>query len=111
LFNNNDFVFLFNSFERENYLEIISEIPFQLLNLNSKFFSQELASVVKSVQEATIHKFRAFSEKQGYRVLYADKKSAFVRGHSSLSLLKSFAKELSLPQPEIKAFSQSSKLV
>lgn len=111
LFNKNDFVFLFNSFERENYLEIISEIPFQLLNLNSKFFSQDLASVVKSVQEATIHKFKTFSEKQGYRVLYADKKSAFVRGHSSLSLLKSFAKELSLPQPEIKAFSQSSKLV
>ena len=109
--NNRDFGFCFTSFALKQYHRIISEVPFQLLNLNSKFFSHELANPIKSVQEATIHKFREFSEKHGYRVLHADRHNAFIKGHSSLTLLKSFSKELSLPQPEIAAFSASSKLV
>jgi hypothetical protein len=108
---NIDFNFYFNKYELENFGKIISEIPFQLLNLNSKFFSSELANVIKFVQEATIYKFREFSEKNGYRVLHANSHSAFIKGYSSLKLVKSFSKELSFPQPKILAFSQSSKLV
>ncbi len=105
-----DFKFWFSSAQIDAYSKILSEIPFQLLNLNSKFFSHELASSIKSIQEATIHKFREFSEKKGYRVLHTDRKSAFIRGDASLTLVKSFSEELSLPRPLVKAFSEASKL-
>ena len=105
-----DFKFWFSSAQLDAYNKILSEIPFQLLNLNSKFFSQELASSIKSIQEATIHKFREFSEKNGYRVLHVDRKAAFIRGEASLTLVKSFSEELSLPRPPVEAFSKSSKL-
>ncbi|MEI7961001.1 MAG: hypothetical protein WCI04_01580 [archaeon] len=84
----------------------LCELPNQLTNPNSKFFSTELAKSIVSVQESTISKFKEFSEKEGYRVLHANKNSAFVKGFSSLKLAKDFSSKTSLPQPQIVGFSR-----
>ncbi|MCX6801404.1 MAG: hypothetical protein NTZ73_04405 [Candidatus Diapherotrites archaeon] len=110
LFTKTDPVYWFSMIQARLLGGILMEIPFQLMNLNSKFFSPSIAGTINSVQESTICKFKEFSEKRGYRVLYADQKGAFVRGFSSLALAKSFSKEYCLPQPEIRAFSLSSKI-
>ncbi len=89
--------------------KILHEIPFQLANLNSSFFNPNLAESITSIQEATIFKFNEFSEKNGYRVLYSNKKEVFIRGYSSLSLAKSFSKVLKLPQPVVLDFVRSKK--
>jgi hypothetical protein len=84
-------------------------LPLQLTNPNSKFFSTQLAKSIVSIQEATIAKFKEFSEKEGYRVLHANKNSAFVKGFSSLKLAKSFSEQTKLPQPQIAGFSTKTK--
>jgi len=89
---------------------LVSELPFHLTNPFSKFFTPSLASSILSIQESTMHKFREFSEKNGFRVLHTNKKSAFVRGYSSLSLAEKFSKETSLPQPLIANFAKKARL-
>ena len=89
---------------------LVSELPFQLMNPLSSFFSPLLANSILSVQEATLFKFKEFSEKKGYRVLHLSSKKAFIKGFSSLSLAKSFSRETSLPQPKIHAFSSQTTL-
>jgi hypothetical protein len=88
---------------------LLSEIPNQLTNNSSKFFSTELAKSIVSVQEATIAKFKEFSENNGYRVLHAGKNNAFVKGFSSLKLAKEFSKQTKLPQPQIASFNVKQK--
>ncbi len=83
---------------------LLAELPNQLTNPNSKFFHSSLAKSIISVQEATIAKFKEFSENKGYRLLHANKNSAFVKGFSSLKLAKEFAKETALPQPKVAKF-------
>jgi len=68
-----------------------------------------LAKSIVSIQEATIAKFREFSEKEGYRVLHAGKNFASVKGFSSLKLAKDFAEENNLPQPQIAGFTSARK--
>lgn len=110
LFTKGDPVYWF-SLSRLRALEsILGEVPFQLMNLNSKFFSHKTAAAISAIQESTITKFREFSERKGYRVLYADQKGAFVKGFSSLSLVKGFSEELCLPQPVVKKFSSGERL-
>jgi len=83
----------------------LASIPVQLTNPNSKFFSTSLAKNILSVQDATIAKFKEFSENEGYRVLHANSTNAFVKGHASLKLAKDFASKTHLPQPQIAGFS------
>ena len=83
---------------------ILLELPNQLTNSSSKFYSTSLAKSIISVQEATLSKFKEFSQEKGYRVLHANKNNAFVKGFSSLKLAKSFAKETNLPEPQIIGF-------
>ncbi len=83
---------------------VLLELPNQLTNSSSKFYSTTLAKSIVSIQEATLSKFKEFSTQKGYRVLHANKNNAFVKGFSSLKLAKSFAKENSLPQPQIIGF-------
>lgn len=89
--------------------QVLSELPSQLTNSNSKFFSTSLAKNIVSVQEATIAKFKEFSEKNGYRVLHAGKSFASVKGFSSLKLAKDFSEQTKLPQPEIVSFKSVQK--
>ena len=89
--------------------QVLSELPSQLTNPNSKFFSTSLAKNIVSVQEATIAKFKEFSEKNGYRVLHAGKSFASVKGFSSLKLAKDFSEQTKLPQPEIVSFKSVQK--
>jgi len=89
--------------------QVLSELPSQLTNSNSKFFSTSLAKNIVSVQEATISKFKEFSEKNGYRVLHAGKSFASVKGFSSLKLAKDFSEQTKLPQPEIVSFKSVQK--
>jgi hypothetical protein len=110
LFEKNDSVFYFTSSLTNSLNELVLELPFQLMNPRSSFFSPLLASSILSVQEATLYKFKEFSEKKGYRILHLNRKKAFVKGFSSLSLAKSFSKETSLPQPKIHAFSSQTTL-
>ncbi|VVB74322.1 Uncharacterised protein [uncultured archaeon] len=88
---------------------VLCALPKQLTSTNSKFFSTQLAKSIVSIQEATIAKFREFSEKEGYRVLHAGKNFASVKGFSSLKLAKDFAKESNLPQPQIAGFTAKAK--
>ncbi len=88
---------------------VLCALPTQLTNTNSKFFSTQLAKSIVSIQEATIAKFREFSEKEGYRVLHTGKNFASVKGFSSLKLAKDFAKESNLPQPQIAGFTGKAK--
>ncbi|MFA5357421.1 MAG: hypothetical protein WC308_00665 [archaeon] len=110
LFVKGDSVYWFSLSQMGVIESILAEVPFQLMNLNSKFFSHETAASISAIQESTVSKFREFSEKRGYRVLYADQKGAFVKGFSSLSLVKGFSEELSLPQPVVKDFSSGKRL-
>ncbi len=82
----------------------LSGIPVQLTNPNSKFFSTVLAKNIVSIQDATIAKFKEFSESAGYRVLHANSTNAFVKGHASLKLAKDFASKTNLPQPQVAGF-------
>jgi len=88
---------------------VLCALPSQLTSTNSKFFSTQLAKSIVSTQEATIAKFREFSEKEGYRVLHAGQNFASVKGFSSLKLAKDFAKESNLPQPQIAGFTAKAK--
>ncbi len=88
----------------KEFSSILNEIPFQLSSINSMFFDQKVANAVISIQDSTIAKFNEFSEEKGYRVLYSNKRSAFIRGYLSLSLAKSFASTLKLPQPRVSSF-------
>jgi len=110
LFEGKPFSYYFAAAQLRALNALLSEIPFQLINTNSKFFSLPLARNILAVQEATMYKFREFSEQHGYRVLHADGRSAFIKGFSSLRLAKSFAKASSLPQPQIRAFSKQTKI-
>ncbi len=85
--------------------QVLSELPNQLTSQSSSFFSTQLARSIISIQEATLSKFKEFSENEGYRVLHANKQSAFIKGTSSLKLAKSFAMAQNLPQPQIAGFS------
>ncbi len=110
LFTKNDSCFYFSMSSFKALNDLVQELPFLLMNPLSSFFSPLLASSILSVQEATLFKFKEFSEKKGYRILHLDKKKAFIRGFSSLSLAKSFSRENSLPQPKIYAFSSKTTL-
>jgi len=110
LFAKNDSAYYFTSASFNSLNTLVQELPFQLMNPLSSFFSPLLASSILSVQEATLFKFKEFSEKKGYRILHLNSKNAFIRGFSSLSLTKSFSKETSLPQPQIHAFSSQTTL-
>lgn len=101
---------LFAQYYVKNLSYLVAEIPFQLMNSSSKFQSVSLAKTIIGIQEATLFKFREFSEKNGYRVIHADKRSAFVKGYSSLALAKKFSSELSLPCVPIKGFSSGQRL-
>ena len=111
LFEKNDSIYYFTSALVSSLNALVLELPFQLMNPLSSFFSPLLANSILSVQEATLFKFKEFSEKKGYRVLHLNSKKAFIRGFSSLSLTKSFSKETALPQPKIYAFSKQTTLV
>ncbi|MFA5931192.1 MAG: hypothetical protein WC821_02690 [archaeon] len=87
-------------------MSTLCELPTQLTNTNSKFFSTSLAKSIISVQEATISKFKEFSEKKGYRLLHAGKNFASIKGFSSLKLAKDFSEQTKLPQPEIVSFTR-----
>jgi len=101
---------LFSEYYVKNLGYLIAEIPFQLMNSSSKFQSVSLAKTIIGIQEATLFKFREFSEKNGYRVIHADKRNVFVKGYSSLALAKKFSNELSLPCVGIKGFSSGQRL-
>jgi|GEM_PF-728003 len=88
---------------------ILAQLPLQLTNSSSKFYSTELAKSIISVQEATLAKFKEFSESNGYRVLHAGKNNAFVKGFSSLKLAKDFSIQTKLPQPQIAGFNVKAK--
>ena len=110
LFEKNDSSYYFTIALNNSLNTLVQEVPFQLMNPLSSFFSPLLANSILSVQEATLFKFKEFSEKKGYRILHLNRKKAFIRGFSSLSLTKSFSKETSLPQPKIYAFSNQTTL-
>lgn len=95
--------------QKEVLTKIIYQIPFQLSNLNSSFFDANLASAIIFIQESILFKFNEFSEKTGHRVIYSNKKEVFVRGYSSLPLIKSFSNTLKLPMPAILGFSKIKK--
>jgi hypothetical protein len=105
LFTNNDFSFYYDKSLYSALSQVLGELPNQLTSQNSNFFSTHLARSIISIQEATLAKFKEFSENEGYRVLHANKASAFVKGSSSLKLAKSFALAANLPQPQIAGFS------
>lgn len=88
---------------------ILAQLPLQLTNSSSKFYSTDLAKSIISIQEATIAKFKEFSESNGYRVLHAGKNNAFVKGFSSLKLAKDFSVQTKLPQPQIAGFNVKAK--
>jgi hypothetical protein len=88
---------------------LLSHLPSQLTNPTSKFFSTELARSIVSVQEATLARFKEFSESNGYRVLHAGKNFAQIKGFSSLKLAKEFSAQTKLPQPQIVGFSAKVK--
>jgi hypothetical protein len=111
LFSQNNFFHWFYYASVRSLNELLGEIPFALMNPMSNFFLEDVASSILSIQEATLARFKEFSEKKGYRVLHLSKKTAFVKGFSSLGLAKSFSVETSLPQPKIRAFSSNTKLV
>jgi hypothetical protein len=90
---------------------VLLELPNQLTNSSSKFYSTSLAKSIISIQEATISKFKEFSAQNGYRVLNANKNNAFVKGFSSLKLARSFAKETNLPEPQIIGFANKQNKV
>lgn len=104
LFDSKDFGFLFANNSLSILSVLIAELPFQLMNLSSSFYSPSLSKSILSIQEATLFKFKEFSKEQGYRVLHSDKRSTLIRGHSPLSLAKKFSKELSFPQPVVSSF-------
>ena len=109
LFSRKNFSKIYSTSLHNSITSLLKELPNQLTNPNSKFFSPFLAKIIFSIQEATIARFKEFSENNGYRFLYASKNSAFVKGFSSLKLAKEFARETSLPQPRIAEFIKFSK--
>ena len=104
LFFKENFGYLFARSLHNALHSVLLELPNQLTNSSSKFYSTSLAKSIISIQEATISKFKEFSAQNGYRVLNANKNNAFVKGFSSLKLAKAFAKETSLPEPQIIGF-------
>ncbi|HNV00982.1 MAG TPA: hypothetical protein PKK60_00980 [archaeon] len=94
----------------KNFSNLVAEIPFQLMNKGSKFYSVSLAKTIISIQEATLFKFKEFSEKEGYRILHTNSRGAYVKGYSSLTLAKKFSSSLALPLPKIRSFAKNSKL-
>jgi hypothetical protein len=104
LFFKDDFGYYYAKSLYSSIHNILLQLPNQLTNSSSKFYSTSLAKSIVSIQEATIAKFKEFSEEKGYRVLHANKNNAFVKGFSSLKLAKSFAEESNLPQPQIAGF-------
>lgn len=107
---NSSFEDYFCEFFIKNFSELVGEIPFQLMNKGSKFYSISLAKTIISIQEATLFKFKEFSEKEGYRVLHTNNRGAYVKGFSSLTLAKKFSSSLALPIPKIKSFAKSAQL-
>ncbi|MCX6803390.1 MAG: hypothetical protein NTY48_02340 [Candidatus Diapherotrites archaeon] len=110
LFSSKDFSAFYLDFLHSALSFSLANIPNQLTNSESKFFSTALAKGIISVQEATIAKFKEFSEKRGYRVLHANKSAAFVKGFDSLKLAKEFACSSNLPQPIVAGFSSKRAL-
>lgn len=104
LFSKEDFGYYYAKALYDSVHKVLLELPNQLTNSSSKFYSTTLAKSIVSIQEATISKFKEFSTEKGYRVLHANKNNAFVKGFSSLKLAKSFAKESNLPEPQIIGF-------
>jgi hypothetical protein len=111
LFEKLSFADLFSSTLINSMNSLLQELPFQLTNPLSSFFEPKLAKAIISIQESTLAKFTKFSEKKGYRVLHVNRKNAFVKGFSSLTLTKSFSEELAIPQPQIASFSKQTKLI
>ena len=104
LFFKEDFSYYYAKSLSNSIHKLLLELPNQLTNSSSKFYSTSLAKSIVSIQEATICKFKEFSTQKGYRILHANKNNAFVKGFSSLKLAKSFAKETHLPEPQITGF-------
>ncbi|MBT4597190.1 MAG: hypothetical protein HOC95_04405 [Candidatus Diapherotrites archaeon] len=111
LFEKPDFQKIFSSILINSMNSLLQELPFQLTNPLSSFFEPKLAKAIIAIQESTLAKFKKFSEKKGYRVLHVNRKNAFVKGFSSLTLTKSFSEELAIPQPQIASFSKQTKLI
>ena len=109
LFSKKRFDYFYSKAMYSALMQTLCELPSQLTNPNSKFFSTSLAKSIVSVQEATIAKFKEFSEKEGYRVLHAGKNFASIKGFSSLKLAKDFSEQTKLPQPEIVSFKSVQK--
>ena len=74
LFEKNNSSFYFTSALLNAVNALVQELPFQLMSPRSSFFSPILASSILSVQEATLFKFKEFSEKKGYRILHLNSK-------------------------------------
>jgi hypothetical protein len=87
--------------------KLLSSIPNQLLSRFSKFFSNDLANSIISIQESILFKFETFSEKNGFRIIYSTNNNVFVKGSKSLSLTKDFSSTLKLPQPVVSNFSKN----
>jgi hypothetical protein len=104
LFFKENFGYYYSKFLYSSVHKLLLELPNQLTNSSSKFYSTSLAKSIISIQEATLSKFKEFSTQNGYRVLHANKNNAFVKGFSSLKLARSFAEESNLPQPQIVGF-------
>lgn len=100
----------FSEYFIKNFSDLVAEIPFQLMNKGSKFHSVSLAKTIISIQEATLFKFKEFSEKEGYRVLHTNNRGVYVKGYSSLTLAKKFSSSLALPIPKVRSFAKNAKL-
>ncbi|MFA6420521.1 MAG: hypothetical protein WCW13_06990, partial [archaeon] len=104
LFGEKNFDYYYSKAMHSALTSVLCELSSQLTNSNSKFFSTTLAKSIVSVQEATLSKFKEFSEKNGYRLLHAGRKFASIKGFSSLKLAKNFSEQTKLPQPQIASF-------
>lgn len=109
-------LFIDKSFKEEHnaifvdYLNrILKELPFHISDFRSMFFDYDVANAIVFMQESTLSKFNDFSEKSGFRVIHSNKRSAFVKGYSSLLLAKKFSSSLKLPMPAISGFSSTKK--
>ncbi len=111
LFFKENFGYYYSKLLYNSVHKVLLEIPNQLTNSSSKFYSTSLAKSIISIQEATLSKFKEFSTQNGYRVLHANKNNAFVKGFSSLKLARSFAQDSNLPQPQIVGFANKRNIV
>src|SRR3989344_4436362 len=85
-----------NAFQNAYYL-----VPYYLGSNSSRFFSPEIASHIKCLQNATIKKFSQFVEEKGFRNIYNNSQKAFVRTDNALRIIKQFSETESIPMPEI----------